>query len=316
MAKKVVTPEQAEIRALKNKSSSLTWTGVLAFLLAFVLVFGVIAVGKSTVSKSSENTGNNTSVNTPDEPANTPGGPEIIPGGPVDEESGNEIADENTENENKEPSTPQRELPEDPKEWTKEEVVAFYKAAAKKSTGVKSVQKMEMNNGMNVKINNSALEFVIGLAEPVIKMALKNNSIEFDGITGGYNSLVPSDAQSAKAYKEGDYTVVEMVMVEQTDDAYGDTFKGTVGHAISVVGNIAVVADNFPNWTINFKDAFVELKYVDPVVKVKINKDGVIEKGTWSYYVHVHVKGLQIETIVVEDATTVIDYVITTGGGF
>ena len=316
MAKKVLTPEQAEIRALKNKSSSLTWTGVLAFLLAFVLVFGVIAVGKSTVSKSSENTGNNTSVNTPDEPTNTPGGPEIIPGGPVDEESGNEIADENTENENKDPSTPQRELPEDPKEWTKEEVVAFYKAAAKKSTGVKSVQKMEMNNGMNVKINNSALEFVIGLAEPVLKMALKNNSIEFDGITGGYNSLVPSDAQSAKAYKEGDYTVVEMVMVEQTDDAYGDTFKGTVGHAISVVGNIAVVADNFPNWTINFKDAFVELKYVDPVVKVKINKDGVIEKGTWSYYVHVHVKGLQIENIVVEDATTVIDYVITTGGGF
>lgn len=316
MAKKVLTPEQAEIRALKNKSSSLTWTGVLAFLLAFVLVFGVIAVGKSTVSKSSENTGNNTSVNTPDEPANTPGGPEIIPGGPVDEESGNEITDENNESTNKEPSTPQRELPEDPKEWTKEEVVAFYKAAAKKSTGVKSVQKMEMNNGMNVKINNSALEFVIGLAEPVIKMALKNNSIEFDGITGGYNSLVPSDAQSAKAYKEGDYTVVEMVMVEQTDDAYGDTFKGTVGHAISVVGNIAVVADNFPNWTINFKDAFVELKYVDPVVKVKINKDGVIEKGTWSYYVHVHVKGLQIENIVVEDATTVIDYVITTGGGF
>lgn len=316
MAKKVLTPEQAEIRALKNKASSLTWTGVLAFLLAFVLVFGVITVGKSTVSKTGEYIEESGSVNTPDKPSNTPGGPEVTPGGPIDEESGSEITDENTGNENKEPSTPKRELPEDPKEWTKEEVVEFYKSAAKKSTGAKSIQNMAMNNGMNVKLNNSALEFAIGLAEPVIKLALKNNSIEFDGITGGYNSLVPSDAESAKAYKEGDYTVVEMVMVEQTDDAYGDTFKGTVGHAISVVGNIAVVADNFPNWTINFKDAFVELKYVDPVVKVKINKDGVIEKGTWSYYVHVHVKGLQIESVVVEDATTVIDYVITTGGGF
>ena len=147
-------------------------------------------------------------------------------------------------------------------------------------------------------------------------MALKNNSIEFDGITGGYNSLVPSDVQSAKAYKDGDYTVVEMVMVEQTDDAYGDTYKGTVGHGISVVGNIAVVADNFPNWTINFKDAFVELKYVNPVVKVRVNKNGVIEKGTWSYVVNVHVKDLQIENVVVEDATTVIDYVVKTGGGF
>ena len=42
MAKKVLTPEQAEIKALKKQSSSMSWTGILAFLLAFVLVFGII----------------------------------------------------------------------------------------------------------------------------------------------------------------------------------------------------------------------------------------------------------------------------------
>ena len=105
-------------------------------------------------------------------------------------------------------------------------------------------------------------------------------------------------------------------MTEKNGIAYGDTYKGTVGHGISVVGNIAVVADNFPDWNINFKDAFVELKYVNPVIKVRINKNGIIEKGTWSYLVNVHVKGLQIESVVVEDATTVIDYVVKTGGGF
>ncbi len=316
MAKKALTPEQAEIKALKKSNSSVKGTEFLAFLLAFVLVFGVLFIGKTNAGKVEESSNTDVSTNTPGGPVTTPSGPtETIPGGPV-EDGNDEASDENTDSENKEPSAPQRELPEDPKEWTKEEIVKFYKESAKKSTGVKSVQTMTMNNGMDVTLNNSALEFVIGLAEPIIKLALKNNSIEFDGITGGYNSLVPSDVQSAKAYKDGDYTVVEMVMVEQTDDAYGDTFKGTVGHGISVVGNIAVVADNFPDWNINFKDAFVELKYVNPVVKVRINKNGVIEKGTWSYVVNVHVKDLQIESVIVKNAKTEIDYVVTTGGGF
>ena len=82
------------------------------------------------------------------------------------------------------------------------------------------------------------------------------------------------------------------------------------------MGNIAVVADQFPDWTINFKDAFVELKYVNPVIKVRINQNGIIEKGTWSYVVNVKVQNLQIESVIVEDATTEIDYVIKTGGGF
>ncbi len=314
MAKKILTPEQAEVKAIKKQNSSMKWTGFLAFLLAIVLVFGVIFVGKSGSTPGEYITDNVTS-NTPGGPETTPGGPAPMPGGPVEEEN-DVVTEDNTSTENKEPSTPQRELPQDPKEWTKEEVVKYYRTAAQKSTGAKSIQTMTMNNGMNVKLNNNALEYLIELAEPIIKLALKNNSIEFDGITGGYNSLVPSDVKNAKAYKEGDYTVVEMTMVEQTDDAYGDTFKGTVGHGISVVGNIAVVADNFPNWTINFKDAYVALKYVNPVIKVKINKDGIIEKGTWSYVVNVHVKNLQIEKVIVEEATTEIDYVVTTGGGF
>ncbi len=314
MAKKVLTAEQAEIKALKKQQSSMKWTGVLAFLLALVLVFGVITIGKSTTSEG-EYMDENVSTNVPGGTVNTPGGPEAVPGGPVDDGTGESPSGDAGASDNQ-TSTPQRELPADPKEWTKEEIVKFYRESAQKSTGVKSIQNMAMNNGMNVKLNSSAIEFLIDLAEPIIKVALKNNSIEFDGITGGYNSLVPSDVQSAKAYKEGDYTVVEMVMVEQTDDAYGDTYKGTVGHAISVVGNIAVVADNFPDWNVNFKDAFIELKYVNPVLKVRINKNGVIEKGTWSYVVNVHVKDLHIENVVVEEATTVIDYVITTGGGF
>lgn len=328
MAKKLLTPEQAEIKKIKKEASASRWTSILAVILSLVLVFGVVAIGKSTSEKIIdeagvavqsgniiENSDNNSSSSSNDVVIDEETGEIISDLSDVEDESAGEpnSGNENVKEEEKEPV---RELPANPAEWTKAEVVNFYKAAAKKSTSAKSVQKMTMDNGMSVKLNNSALEFVIGLAEPVIKAALKANSTEFDGITGGYDDLVPSDVKTAKAYKEGNYTVVEMTMVEQKDDAYGDTFKGTVGHAISVVGNIAVVADNFPDWTINFKDAFIELHYKNPVVKVRINEKGIIEKGTWSYVVGVKVQGLQIEKVIVEDASTEINYVITTGGGF
>lgn len=320
-SKTPLTPEQAEIKRIKKEKASSGFTSFLAVVLAVAIAIGVVSFGKSTAQKQLEQTGsdfiiaddgpatnNDTSV-----PDNNVTDDVVDDNTDADTETGDVVQNgENQEDTNE----PERELPQNPAEWTKAEIVNYYKMAANKSTGVKSVQKMTMDNGMSVKLNNSALEFLIGLAEPVIKAALKANSIEFDGITGGYNDLVTSDIKSAKAYKEGKYTIIEMSPVEQKDDAYGDTFKGTTGHAISVVGNIAVVADNFPDWTINFKDAFVELHYKNPQLKVKINEKGVIEQGTWSYVVGVTVRNLQIEKVIVEDASTEINYVITTGGGF
>ncbi|MBQ4572073.1 MAG: hypothetical protein IJA80_02195 [Clostridia bacterium] len=324
-SKAPLTPEQAEIKKMKKEKASSGFTSFLAVVLAVALAVGVVSIGKTTAQKGVENAGSNVIVNNNGDFVNTDNsvsddnttnmGTDSITDENLDTdiESGDVTQDDNNQEETKEP---ERELPKNPAEWTKAEIVNYYKMAANNSTGVKSIQKMTMDNGMDVNLNNGALEFLIGLAEPIIKAALKANSTEFDGITGGYNDLVPSDIKSAKAYKEGNYTIIEMTPVEQTDDAYGDTFKGTTGHAISVVGNIAVVADNFPNWTINFKDAFVQLKYINPQLKVKINDKGVIEKGTWSYVVGVTVRGLQIEKVVVENATTEINYVITTGGGF
>lgn len=324
MSKKPLTPEQAEIKKIKKEKSASGMTSFLAILLAVVLTLGVVFVGKSTADKRLEQTAVNAPAGegeqyiTDDTPSN-----DVV----TDDETGEPVIDENNapvtddgtaedENNKEEEKQPERELPANPAEWTKAEIVNFYKTASQKSTSNKSVQKMSMDNGMDVTLNNGALEFLIELAEPIIKLALRVNSTEFDGITGGYNDLVPSDVKSAKAYKEGNYTIVEMTMVEQVDDAYGDTYKGTVGHAISVVGNIAVVADQFPDWTINFKDAFVQLRYVNPTLKVRINDKGIVEKGTWSYVVDVAVKKLQIESVIVENATTEINYVITTGGGF
>lgn len=328
MANKELTSEQSKIKSMKKEAASLRFASVIAVILACAIAFGVVAIGKSTSEKlvgEKATVVQNGDVNGNTGNSSTSSSNDVV----IDEQTGEVITDssnpedgivddltDDEEDVKEEETEPQRELPANPSEWTKAEIVNYYKKVADNSKGAESIQKMTMDEGIAVKLNNDALEYLIGLAMPIMKAALKANSVEFDGITGGYNDLVPSDVKSAKAYKEGNYTIVEMTLVEQKDDAYGDTFKGTVGHGISVVGNIAVVADNFPNWYIGFDKAFVELHYINPVIKVKINDKGVIEKGTWSYVVHVTVQDLVIEKVIVEDASGDVDYVVTTGGGF
>lgn len=203
----------------------------------------------------------------------------------------------------------------DPSTWTDEEIVAFYKNAAINSKSKKSIQKMTLEE-MVVNDGDGVLGNFIEWITPIFIKALEDNSTEFDGITGGYEKLVLSDTTSVKAYKSGEYTVVEMTMKEQTDGIHGDPFSGTVGHAISVVGDISSVQEALPKLDVDFENADIKLRYTNPTLKVKINKDGIIEKGTWSYDVDVTVKNLRIEFITVESGYGTVGYLITTGGGF
>ena len=325
MAKKVLTPEQAEIKNIKKEANSSRFTSFLAVVLAVAIAAGVVSFGKSTsenlvgektpeIQNGGENENSDSDSSSSGDVVIDEETGEIISGDPEDV-TGNG-SDSIGENGKEEETVPNRELPANPAEWTKAEIVNYYKKACNNSKDVKSIQKMTLRDGLKAEISNNTIQNLVELAMPVMVAALKANSTEFDGITGGYNDLVPSDVKTAKAYKEGKYTIVEMTLVEQKDDAYGDTFKGTVGHGISVVGNIGAVADNFPDWSIDFDNAFIELHYVNPVIKVKINEKGVIEKGTWTYEVYVTVKKLKIVKVIVENATGVIDYEVTTGGGF
>lgn len=213
-------------------------------------------------------------------------------------------------------------LSDDPSTWTTEEIVAFYKAAALKSQSkVKSTQTMEMTS-IVANDGNGFLGTLIEWVTPIFKAALKKNSTQYDGVTGGHEKLVASDVKSAKAYKSGEYIVIEMTMKEQTDGIHGDWSEGTVGHAISVVGDISVVAEELPQFFIDFENCNLELRYTKPTVKVKINKDGIIEKGTWSYVIDVQLSNLYIEAlklpikVMVESGYGSVDYKVTVGGGF
>lgn len=211
---------------------------------------------------------------------------------------------------------------EDPSSWTTEQIVEFYKAAAIKSkTKVKSKEAKELKE-MVVNDGDGVLGTLVEWATPFLVSALENSESEFDGITGGYENLVASDVATAKAYKSGGYTVIEMTMKPQTDGIHGERYSGTVGHAISVLGDISAVAEALPMFAIDFENAKMELKYVKPTVKVKINKDGIIEKGTWSYSIDITVEHLFVEAVrlpieaMVDSGYGTVDYLVTVGGGF
>lgn len=204
----------------------------------------------------------------------------------------------------------------DPSEWTDEEIVEFYKnAAAKSNPKAKSSQVMVLNKLI---INNGegALGFFTKILEPAIRSVVQKNSFEFDGITGGFHNLSVNDAKSIKAYKSGEYTVVEMTLKNQTDDIHADAYAGTVGHGITVLGDVSKVIDEFPQFNVDLSNAKIDVHYVNAFLKVKINKDGIIEKGTWQYTCDPDISNVKISGINVNTADAEIDYIITVGGGF
>lgn len=163
---------------------------------------------------------------------------------------------------------------------------------------------------------DGALGFFIKILEPAIASVIEKNALEFDGITGGFGNLTADDVQNIKAYKNGEYTVIEMTMKPQTDPIHADAMSGSVGHAISVLGDISLVLAEFPQFDVDVENADIAVHYVNPTVKVKINKDGIIEKGTWKYTCDPEIRNLDISGIMIKKADAKIDYIITVGNGF
>lgn len=317
MAKKILTPEQAEIKALKKARKSMNLTSFIAVLLAVVLTVGVVVIADKTsvpVADNSDNKVENSS-GTQIEDENTT---ENMDSDMIIGDNGTitivGVNDDSTSKE--EQGDSKKELSANPAEWSKEDIVAVYKNSAAKSHKVVESSQVYAMPKLIVNDGDGALGFFLKMITPVIASVLEKNAMSYEGITGGYTKMVPSDVQSAKAYKDGDYIVIEMVMVEQTDGIYGDYQGGSVGHAINVLGNVATAVEQFPAFNIKFEEADIKIHYTKPTVKVKINKDGIIEKGTWSYDSQIYIRNLQIDSIMINKADAEIIYTITTGGGF
>lgn len=199
---------------------------------------------------------------------------------------------------------------------TKAEIIEMYKKAAQKSNAdAKCEQVITLSD---ISINNGQYSNGMKFVKSIISVFLNNNSTEIDGITGGFSNLTEADVADIKTYQVGDNTAIEMVMKEQSDGANGDKLDGSVGHAIAVVGDISVVADGLKELglPIEISKKDTSIHYTKPVVKVLIDPNGKIIKGTWRYTVDIRLNNYKVAGTTVNNTSVVMDNVITLNGGF
>ena len=202
---------------------------------------------------------------------------------------------------------------DNPADWTTQQIIDAYKKAANKThSGVKSQHSIEIKN---IKVNDDDLPAFV---QSIMKTLLKNNSTDKDGITGGYNSLVASDVAYAKAYKNGSALVIEMTMNKQTAGPNEDANIGSVGHAITAVGDISVVTDPLADLKLPLDLNEKETKIYDtnPTVKVVIGPDGKIVNGTWQYTVDIRLNNYKAFGQHVDSTSVVMVNTLTLNGGF
>lgn len=203
-----------------------------------------------------------------------------------------------------------------PATLTKAEIVDIYKKAAQKSSA--SAVSQHSVTVTKISINNEELGGGFDFIKKIISTFISNNSEDSKGITGGYNNLTESDVYSARAYAVGENTAIEIVLNEQTDGAKGSIHGGSVGHAIDVVGDISTVTDELTELglPIEISSETTSIHYTNPVVKVLIDGNGRIVKGTWKYTVDIRLDKFKAFGADVENASIVMDNVITVNGGF
>ena len=201
-------------------------------------------------------------------------------------------------------------------EISKAEIVAMYKAAAEKThKGAKTYRAISL---VDFSINNGQYANVIDFVMPIIGKLLSNNSEEVDGITGGFKSLTEADVKTAKTHTIGDKTVIELTLHEQRGGPRDSEFSGSVGHAITAVGDIGYVTDQIQDLGIplEISDEHTYIDYTNPTVKVLIDSNGKIVNGTWSYTVAINLNQYKVGKTTVESTKIVMNNVLTVNGGF
>ncbi len=206
-------------------------------------------------------------------------------------------------------------LSQNPADWSKEQIVEKYKKAAKKShSSTKTNHEVKITS---ISVNNGQFEGFFDFIMSIMSKFLANNTDDKDGITGGYNNLVASDVKSAKAYKVGDKIAIEMVMNEQVSGMKEDANSGSVGHAITTVGDISDVVKQFKDLglPLELNEKATKIYYTNPTVKVVIDDEKIVN-GTWKYTVEIKMNNYKAFGKKVDTTSIVMDNILTVNGGF
>lgn len=210
-----------------------------------------------------------------------------------------------------EAGTTAAEVEDAPGSWSTERIIEEYKSAARQSdASAKSTQKILLKS---ISVNNGEYENVMSFVGGIIGKFLESNSTVKDGITGGYESLAPQDVSSARAYKQGNDTVIEMYMVEQTSGAKEDALSGSVGHAITTVGDISTVVNDLSErgLPLELSEDETKIYYTNPSLKVTIDQNGEIVSGIWFYTVEIKMDNFKAFGQNVNTASITMDNTIT-----
>ena len=199
---------------------------------------------------------------------------------------------------------------------SKAEMVELYKNAAVKSKS--SVTSQHSAKVTKISINGSELGGAFDFVKKIISSFISDNSEDTQGITGGYNKLCEADVKSIKVYPSGNNTAIEIVLNEQVDGAKAEIQGGSVGHAIDVVGDMSSVTGELTKLglPIEIPEESTSVHYTNPSVKVLVDENGRIIRGTWKYTVEIRLKNYKAFGADVESSSIVMDNIITVNGGF
>ena len=195
----------------------------------------------------------------------------------------------------------------DPSKWTTQQIVDYYKfgMAMEDNADVMTDQSFELIGKLDGKA---------AILNSPVKLAMKLAAQPYNALTGGYWAIQPSDLKSADAHREGDYIVINLYPIDQTDGPNGNEHEGTVGHVVNVVqgidGFIAYVEENFSVLNAKYDDDSVVLKYSNAYAKdVKINTNtGKMESGNWGYTLDVYLDHCSMAGIDFENFHTTIGW--------
>lgn len=182
----------------------------------------------------------------------------------------------------------------DVSEWTDEEIINYYISAASKSQET-AVTKEVMTIDY---IDDGKTESIYDSMESILKSTMENNVYETEGITGNYEKLTVDDCESVNAYKKGRYIIVDIVLKNQTDSMKNeDVIVNTISHGIGVIDDKQEFVDALgeDGFTIDITSGDIVIDYKDAMISVRINSDGYIKKGVWSYYMDVTVDNVTLE---------------------
>ena len=291
----------------------------MALILSFVMIFSLVACkGDENVDVPQESTTDEMIEDIVEDI--TDDVTDVDKSDKSDNEEESTTDDEITSNENEENSSvnveEKTEISDNPADWSKEQIVEEYKKAAKKSNS-----STKTNHEVIIKkisVNNGKFEGFFDFIMSIMSKFLANNTEDKDGITGGFESLVTSDVKSAKAYKSGKNTVIELVMKEQVSGMKEDANSGSVGHAITVVGDISDVVKQFKDLglPLELNEKETKIYYTNPTVKVVIDENGKIVNGTWKYTVEIRMDNYKAFGKKVETTSIIMDNILTVNGGF